>query len=183
MASWTVIANATLAEGEPVRASTQLALRDNPIAIAEGRPDAPRVSPWAMAGVAVASGATTRYLDRSLFDLNITGFRVTHAVSVMNTGTVAVEWTVARTSGTGGVRTRLFVDRAGTATQQGAVESDAGQTTNSRTVTIEPGDTLYLECRMQDSGATGWVQNFTIKTNGGLLYPMPPWFHYGTAPV
>jgi len=183
MSDWTTIANSTIAEGEPIRASTHLALRDNPIAIAEGRPNAPRVSPWAMAGVAVSTGSTIRYLDPSIVDQDTTDFRIAYAVALMNDGTVTVEWTAERTGGTGGARTQLYRDRSGTSAAQGVEESDGSATTHSRTVTIEPGDVIYLDFRMQDSGATGLVKDFTIKTSGGLLYPMPPWFRYGSAPT
>lgn len=184
MASFTEISNATLAEGEPIKASTQLALRDNPIAIAEGRPDAPSVSPWAFARATVSTGSTIRYRDPSKRFFDETEWRTAFAVSTMNDGNVTVEWTMNRTSGTGSIRAELYRDRAGTATIQGSMEQTGPSVeTYSRTVAIEPGDTIYLNVRMQDSGADGEAYDFTIKTNGELLHPVPPWFRYGTAPV
>lgn len=43
MADWTNIADATLEPGKPIRAIDARALRENPIAIAEGAPGAPRI--------------------------------------------------------------------------------------------------------------------------------------------
>jgi hypothetical protein len=48
--SWTNIPNANLAIGAPIRSVDQLALRDNPIAIAEGATGAPRVRAEALNG-------------------------------------------------------------------------------------------------------------------------------------
>ena len=48
--SWTNIPNGNLAIGAPIRSIDQLALRDNPIAIAEGATGAPRVRAEALNG-------------------------------------------------------------------------------------------------------------------------------------
>jgi hypothetical protein len=48
--SWTNIPNGNLAVGAPIRSVDQLALRDNPIAIAEGATGAPRVRAQALNG-------------------------------------------------------------------------------------------------------------------------------------
>jgi hypothetical protein len=48
--SWTNIPNGNLAVGAPIRSVDQLALRDNPIAIAEGATGAPRIRAEALNG-------------------------------------------------------------------------------------------------------------------------------------
>ena len=48
--SWTNIPNGNLAVGAPIRSVDQLALRDNPIAIAEGDTGAPRIRAEALNG-------------------------------------------------------------------------------------------------------------------------------------
>jgi hypothetical protein len=48
--SWTNIPNGNLAIGAPIRSVDQLALRDNPIAIAEGATGAPRIRAEALNG-------------------------------------------------------------------------------------------------------------------------------------
>jgi hypothetical protein len=43
MATWTTIPDSSLEPGKPIRSIDGLALRDNPVAIAEGQPSAPRI--------------------------------------------------------------------------------------------------------------------------------------------
>lgn len=50
MADWTNIPNGNIETGKPIRAIDGRALRDNPIAIAEGAAGAPRIVALAMAG-------------------------------------------------------------------------------------------------------------------------------------
>ena len=50
MADWTNLPNAAVGVGGLPSGTTVTALRDNPVAIAEGAPDAPRVEPVALAG-------------------------------------------------------------------------------------------------------------------------------------
>jgi hypothetical protein len=61
--SWTNIPNANLAIGAPIRSIDQLALRDNPIAIAEGATGAPRVRAEALNGG--QSGSAPIYAARA----------------------------------------------------------------------------------------------------------------------
>ena len=49
MATWTDIPDSSLEPGKPARSIDALALRDNPIAIAEGDPNAPKIVTAAMA--------------------------------------------------------------------------------------------------------------------------------------
>jgi hypothetical protein len=57
MADWTNIPNGNIETGKPIRAIDGRALRDNPIAIAEGAVDAPRVAPRALQAPGILSGA------------------------------------------------------------------------------------------------------------------------------
>jgi hypothetical protein len=77
-----------------------LALRDNPIALAEGRPGAPRISPWACAGI-VSAGDTARYAPGLTFNTGSTNFGLVVTTSVANSGGVRIKATHSRTSGTG----------------------------------------------------------------------------------
>ena len=49
MADWTTIPDASLEPGKPIRSVDGLALRDNPVAIAEGAAGAPRIQTQALA--------------------------------------------------------------------------------------------------------------------------------------
>jgi hypothetical protein len=70
--SWTNIPNGNLAVGAPIRSVDQLALRDNPIAIAEGDTGAPRIRAEALNGG--QSGTAPIYAARAWvnFDGTIT---------------------------------------------------------------------------------------------------------------
>ena len=66
--SWTNIPNGNLAIGAPIRSVDQLALRDNPIAIAEGATGAPRVRAEALNGG--QSGTAPIYAARAWVNFN-----------------------------------------------------------------------------------------------------------------
>ena len=86
MADWTNIANTALQPGAPVRSIDGVALRDNPIAIAEGAAGAPRIETNAIQNSAVTSAK-------------------------LATGTNERDWVLARTAGasTGAVGTYAFL--------------------------------------------------------------------------
>jgi len=69
MADWTTLPDSSLEPGKPIRSIDGLALRDNPIAIAEGAAGAPRIASdlainWGGGGVGTTS-ATTWVLNRT----------------------------------------------------------------------------------------------------------------------
>lgn len=62
MANWTHISDNVLEPGKPIRSVDGIALRDNPIALAEGAPGAPRIlepayETGSVSGRAIANGA------------------------------------------------------------------------------------------------------------------------------
>jgi len=69
--SWTNIPNGNLAVGAPIRSVDQLALRDNPIAIAEGDTGAPRIRAEALNGG--QSGTAPIYAARAWVNFDGTG--------------------------------------------------------------------------------------------------------------
>lgn len=56
MATWTTIPDSSLEPGKPIRSIDALALRDNPVAIAEGQSGAPRVVDAALGTTATNTG-------------------------------------------------------------------------------------------------------------------------------
>lgn len=56
MADWTTLPDAAIEEGKPVRAVDGRALRDNPIAIAEGATGAPRIQTAALENEVIIQG-------------------------------------------------------------------------------------------------------------------------------
>lgn len=63
MATWTTLPDATLEPGKPIRSIDVLALRDNPVAIAEGASGAPKILDAAL-GPTVTSAGTTWVQNR-----------------------------------------------------------------------------------------------------------------------
>src|SRR5699024_6996147 len=103
MAQWTNIPTDRIEPGKPIRAIDGLALRDNPIAIAEGAAGAPRVQTNGIANSAV----TTDKIANS----NVTAQKLA-------TGGNENNWVRARTatSTAGAVGTYAFVGRTGNTT-------------------------------------------------------------------
>jgi hypothetical protein len=98
--SWTNIPNGNLAIGAPIRSIDQLALRDNPIAIAEGATGAPRVRAEALNGG--QSGTAPIYAARAWVNFDGTtapaGIRASGNVSSVSrdaTGTYTINFTTA----------------------------------------------------------------------------------------
>jgi hypothetical protein len=99
--SWTNIPNGNLAVGAPIRSVDQLALRDNPIAIAEGATGAPRVRAEALNGG--QSGTAPIYAARAWVNFNgttanpstITGSGNVSSITKHGTGQYTVNFTTS----------------------------------------------------------------------------------------
>ena len=83
MANWTNIPDSVLEPGKPIRSVDGLALRDNPIALAEGSPGAPRIGGFALGDQCVTT--------RAIANFNVT-------VDKLATGTGERDWVGARYS-------------------------------------------------------------------------------------
>ena len=104
MAEFTVIPDANLEPDKPARSIDALALRDNPIAIAEGAADAPRIQTAAIEDLAVTSAK-------------------------LATGTGERDWVLARNAGAavGAVGTYAFLhETTATATSPGGTRAGSG---------------------------------------------------------
>jgi hypothetical protein len=89
MATWTTIPDSSLEPGKPIRSIDTLALRDNPVAIAEGAPGAPRVASdsaidWGGGGVGETSAVNWVGAKNSLLSAGAIG---SFAFAVRSTGT------------------------------------------------------------------------------------------------
>ena len=77
MATWTTIPDSSLEPGKPIRSIDTLALRDNPVAIAEGAPGAPTISlaaiVSALASVPVGSIGSYAFLGETSTTSTIPG--------------------------------------------------------------------------------------------------------------
>jgi len=78
MADWTTIPDSSVEPGKPIRSIDGLALRDNPVAIAEGAVGAPRVVSAARPQAKIAEAITTV----PLIVLALTNIPAHHAISL-----------------------------------------------------------------------------------------------------
>lgn len=193
MASWTTIPNSEIAEGEPIRASTGLALRDNPIAIGEGRPGATRIVPWAMV-TSVAAGDAVRYADdypkRLTVGAALGEWTQLASVTVFASGTVRVRHRSHRPD-SGTFRTRVRRGRGTTVSSPGTEnQHSSGSGDSVRTITdnidVEPGDSIILTARFSsgDTGVGSSADQFRISTSGGRFWALGGgWLDFGSEPT
>jgi hypothetical protein len=118
--SWTNIPNGNLAVGAPIRSVDQLALRDNPIAIAEGATGAPRVRAEALNGG--QSGTAPIYAARAWVNFDGTTTTPTigasgnvSSVTRNGTGDYTVNFTTAMADVNYSVTTGINPDTVGPA--------------------------------------------------------------------
>jgi hypothetical protein len=83
MADWTTIPDSSIEPGKPIRSIDGLALRDNPIAIAEGAVGAPKVQP----STAIQWGSSTNTNDERDWVLGRTAGATALAVGTYAIGT------------------------------------------------------------------------------------------------
>lgn len=125
MATWTNIPDSVLEPGKPARSVDALALRDNPIAIAEGAAGAPKVTEGAMSTNSIHGN---RIRTGSI------------AADRMVSGAAETNWVLGRTAGAtaGAVGTYAMVYRALKSNSTGQVfwnGTTAGSTLRSASVT------------------------------------------------
>src|SRR5699024_9986133 len=144
MAQWTNIPTDRIEPGKPIRAIDGLALRDNPIAIAEGASGAPRMQTNGIANSAV----TTEKINNSA----VTTEKINN--SAVTTSKIANNNVTAQKLATGGnennwVRARTATSTAGAVGTYAFVTSVTGSSTSwGETV---PGSNL----RLASAGASG----------------------------
>lgn len=86
MATWTTIPDSSLEPGKPIRSIDTLALRDNPVAIAEGAAGAPKIDPFAAFAHNGAAGAvgTYAFANSSISTASDAAFGSTRAGSALS---------------------------------------------------------------------------------------------------
>lgn len=187
MATWTNIPTDRIEPGKPIRAIDGLALRDNPIAIAEGAAGAPRViapalrstnpeAQWILntlaAGTAVAG--TQYVVHRAYGDLGTitkiagaAGPDVSGSVDARYYGTVLVPGTyridayVTRTSGGGSGTTRIVLMRNGASLTASPYRTTGGNP-ETFTATLNRGDGIHF--RLDHTGANDRARSLTLTS-------------------
>lgn len=118
MTTYTAIANTDIDQDSPVTEPLMSALRDNPIAMAEGASGAPKIATKNVFGGGIASGNdTTNYDFTGLDDFNGARFYVEYSY----TGSLIPVWEVSADTGSGFGTAVTFAGGSGS----GAVASSA----------------------------------------------------------
>lgn len=164
MTDYLPIALSDIDRDSPVNQPLMTALRDNPIAIAEGSSGAPRVQLNAFPNL--TPGATVKlHVIRS----ETTGSGTTgplFVVNIMQYGTLTYRVQAKMTIGSGVINlTRL---RAGAATVVASPTLTSSYVYYSADIAVQPGDQLY--CNISTTG--DWaIVNGQILTGGEDLFP------------
>ena len=164
MTDYTDIALSALLPGEPWTSGKALAVYENPIAIAEGAIDAPRILLTALERI--TAGTTIRSRNDTIRSVGDSETATAHAFSFIQTGVVRVSYTMTSNgNATGSVR-RI---RDGTAA---TLVSNTSGGTYTIDAAVLPGD--LIEIRMVVVAfSSGSISNCRFQTGGANLWPAP----------
>lgn len=174
MTAWTTISNALVAVGAKPFATTVQALRDNPIAIAEGATSAPRIQLPALERLAVGTTIKVRNDATRTWNFANTNFQdvadFTPGFLQAGTVTVAFDHRVAVGS-SGASEVRVVRRRAGANTTLTTI-SQTGTTFVSKTFDagVQPGDVILLQQRNTSANQTVEIRNTRIQTDPSNYY-------------
>ena len=171
MADWTTIPDASLEPGKPIRSVDGLALRDNPVAIAEGAAGAPRVQMAALQGPTAGDA----YLIFPWGD----GTHTTDTTSYVSAGDVVIQLPgVARvkvdhaSAGTGG--SSVKITKNGVTVQEWSLSGTPINTFYTRTVdvSVTTGDVIGFWHKRD--GANSSVKNRRVYSGAPTLMLTAP---------
>ena len=180
MADWTDITDARLEPGKPARSIEALALRDNPIAIAEGAEGAPRLTNNQSASVLPEITASTE--DADIFLRNDAEQETErsdeatgpwHTVAVFNiaqNGSVNVFLQYRSSSGLNPFAEYRII-KNGSVVQTASTTSASYQSVN-RTENVEIGDVITVQFRRATvGGVTGsaFIRNIRLRATGAFI--------------
>lgn len=181
MADWTIIPNAALDVGKPIRAADLTALRDNPISITEGATGAPRVRPAAISGDTVTAGTS-----RTVFSNPETHYNTVESTdhssgeafkfSVLSSGTIRLSFRHWR--GSGGGSADVLVRKNGSTIGSWSNSGGSPTTRTIASISVSPGDRLMIFHWPGASPTDSRVDDITIQTAGEHLWLVP----YGMVP-
>jgi hypothetical protein len=162
MATWTTLPDATLEPGKPIRSIDVLALRDNPVAIAEGEIGAPRTWGKAAKRLSTYPVLTVSAADTHVADIGA-GLVLGAAVTIPTTNVVAATYTLLLYTGS----IRFKATHAGSTGDFGSVQSILTLFKNGTQVTSF--STVSPASRVVDVAIVpGDVIEWRHRTNVGL---------------
>lgn len=163
MADWTTIADSQVDPKAPVTSELMAALRDNPIAIAEGATGAPRI--WLPAFERLEVGSEVRSRD----DAESAGASsyVGHSFNFIQHGTIRV--TFQHRAANSRDSAVVYRTRAGSKTPVASYTNTTSYVTRTVDVPVIPGDRVSIE--YVGSNNNGYLRNIRFQTNGQDLWP------------
>jgi hypothetical protein len=176
MATWTTLPDASLEPGKPIRSIDGLALRDNPIAIAQGAAGAPKISLLALETITPGAVVRSRYDEQVQTDT--ASFAIIASLGFIQTGTLRFTWEHRGLFGSfNESTTQIARHRNGVeATIVSFTTSSKSFVSRSVDVSVIPGDTLIFAHNASASATPGGsfisiVRNFRLQTNGEYWWP------------
>lgn len=168
---WVPPIETTFDEGKPIRSEQGLMLAGNPIAMAQGKPGAPKIQ-LAFTLDDLVAGDTVRWREdvtkTGATDEAVTAF----GIGFMQEGTVRFTFE-HRVIGAGvGTTTELRRWRNGVVTAVGTYNNTTSFQSQSEDITIVRGD-YYELVNTPDSGNLSSLRNCRISTTGMRIWPFP----------
>lgn len=177
MADYTAIQNDSIEPDAPVLSRIGFALRDNPIAIAEGAPGAPRIQQGAMATGSVqtkaiqqtVAGESVRYRNDEETSNNSDVYVNVDEIYLLNPGNTVRFSAEFRTVNDGYLRLLLNGSQVNE-----WYSSDNVYVSVSIDVSYSQGGRFTIQRRRGSAGAgLVYVRNLRLKTTGANLWPAP----------
>lgn len=163
MADWTTPPWSQLVAGKPWTDEKAAAAFENPIAIAEGAPDAPRVRIGALQRLNPGDAVRVRS-DAEVSGNAITGI----AFAFLQQGTIRVSFQHRNIQGNSGAAT-VVRTRAGVDTVLATFANSSSYVTRTVDCPVSPGDRLSV-VNLGD-GFTSYLRNCRMQTGGEDVFP------------
>jgi len=169
MASWTTLLNAIFLVGKPITSASGLALRDNPISIAEGAPGAPRIHIGALQRLVAGNQVRSRLDTIRSASSGSNTVVVSTSFSFLQSGSIRLTFEHSSTGGS----TEVVRLRGGALTVLSSFGNPGTLTARTLDVPVLPGDTVSVNTPGPLSGGTGSASQRNVRwmTNGQDLYP------------
>lgn len=168
MADWTNLPNAAVGVGGLPSGTTVTALRDNPIALAEGKPGAPRILLPALEEI--AAGTTIR--SRIDAEVSAVGEITGHGFAFIQRGSVRVTFEHGTNAGSilNVGNAELVRIRNGSETVLATHDNTISYVSRTADVSIIPGDFVFVRNGFSPS-VTYYLRNVRFQTSGANLWP------------
>lgn len=177
MTTYSAISAPEIAQDAPGTQPLFQKLRDNPIAISEGEPGAPKIALSAIERP--AAGTTVRISKDSVTNVASSGAATNLdliIVTFMQVGVVRFSGTFRNAVGSADALFLVLRTRNGATTTMftSSTNTGGGAVTETYDASILPGDVWTVRCRNSDATGTAEFTNMRIQTNGENIWQYTP---------